>query len=164
MLCNTWLLTSITSPALFTSEQHSHVDSNTVMRRQLLCALAARCGFAAVSFDERVRDQFSAWLYDNNMRARLLQENDKSVLHATQLLKELAVTHAKSTPFLSAAVNMILANDIVRHMQCNNRLMAGQTHVVWSRNSRATGRCTVCKDRMLFPWHSSMYALPRTSK
>jgi hypothetical protein len=38
------------------------------------------------AFDERVRDQFSAWLYDNDMRERLLQEDDKSTLqHMVQL-------------------------------------------------------------------------------
>lgn len=55
-----------------------------------LRTLAARCGLATASFDERARDQFSAWLYDNDMRESLLHEDDKSMLqHMVQLATKL---------------------------------------------------------------------------
>jgi hypothetical protein len=49
------------------------------------------------------------------------------------LQEGLAVAHADSTPFLSAVTTT-----------CNNRRVAGQTHV-WSRNSHATELFNVCQ-------------------
>ena len=75
--------------AVFTRRVQSSTESVGQFVAELR-ELASKCGFDADQLEERVRDQFVAWLYDAKMRERLLQEADTSTLqHMVQLASTL---------------------------------------------------------------------------
>ena len=56
--------------------------------------MAAKCGFEGDQLEERVCDQFVAWLHDPKIRERLLQESDMATL---QHMVQLALTLERSS-------------------------------------------------------------------
>ncbi len=79
--------------AVFTRRVQSSSESVTQFVAELRES-AAKCGFEANQLEERVRDQFVAWLQDSKIRERLLQEADASTL---QHMVQLALTMERSS-------------------------------------------------------------------
>lgn len=84
--------------AIFERAQFTRrVQTNSESVAQFVAELreiAAKCGFDAAQLEERVRDQFVAWLHDPKIRERLLQEPDASTL---QHMVQLALTLERSS-------------------------------------------------------------------